>query len=82
MEEFVLSMSLRLMRFCFSLVSYFANPHVVPYSHDVPEAYFELLRCVSAPGPLIHRREGTGFLESGFMETCLSFAGVQSCVAA
>jgi hypothetical protein len=66
----------------FFLVSHYTNPHVVLHVRDVPEIYFLLLHCVSAPGPLLRRREGTGYPGTGFKETCSSFAGVQGCVAA
>jgi hypothetical protein len=75
-------MSLRLMRFCFSLFLATLTPHVVLHVCDVPEVYLELLRCVSTPGPLFCRREGTSYLGTGFKETCSFFAGVQGRIAA
>jgi hypothetical protein len=75
-------MSLRLMRFYFSLFLITLTPHVVLHVRDVPETYLELLRGVSTPGPLLRRRKGTGYPGAGFRETCPFFAGVQGRVAA
>jgi hypothetical protein len=74
-------MSLRLMRLCFSLFLATLTPHVVLHICDMPDVYLELLRYVATPGPLLHRREETGFLGTGFRVTCPSLAGVQGHVA-
>jgi hypothetical protein len=70
------------MRFYFSLLFVTLTPHMVLHICGVSEAYFELLRSVSAPGPLLRRRKGTGYLGTGFREMCSFSAGVQGRVAA
>jgi hypothetical protein len=80
-EEFILSMSLRLMRFYFSLIYCFANPHEVPYSHAVLEACLELLCCIFAQD--LYSQEGRVRPSGNWLQgNALVLCGVQSCVAA
>jgi hypothetical protein len=81
-EKFVLTVSLKSMRFYFSSLLVMLTPHMAFRVCVVPKAFLKLLRYVSAPGPLSRRRKGTGHPGIGFRETCSFFAGVQGHVAA
>jgi hypothetical protein len=74
--------SLKFMRFYFSLLLVTLTPHVVFHVCVVPKTILKLLRYVSAPGPLSRRRKGNGHPGIGFREMCSFFARVQGRVAA
>jgi hypothetical protein len=73
--------SLKSMRFYFSLLLITLTPHVVFRVCVVPKAFLELIRYVSALGPLSRGRKGNGHPGIGLRETCSFFAAVQGRVA-